>query len=48
MKSLWEYPIDNHDRPLETRGFKAANRVSRALVGYFEPDLVLSSEAISD
>ena len=45
-KSSWEHSVDDHDRPLKRRGFKDANSVSKALIGHFEPDLVLSSDAL--
>ena len=31
----------DQDRPIKTRHDKDANEVSKALIGYFEPDLIL-------
>ncbi len=46
-KSSWEYDLIDHERPLNNRGFKDANLVSKHLkksIGL--PDLVLSSDAV--
>ena len=45
-KSSWEHSVTDHDRPLKTRGINDANAVSKALIGHFQPDIVLSSDAV--
>lgn len=45
-KSSWEHQVSDHDRPLNPRGFKDANNVSKELIGQMNPDLVLSSDAL--
>lgn len=46
-KSSWEYDLSDHERPLNKRGFKDANLVSKHLKGSLNlPDLVISSDAV--
>ena len=45
-KSSWEYDVSDHQRPLNKRGFKDANLVSKYLKNTIKlPDLVMSSDA---
>ena len=46
-KSSWEYDLSDHERPLNNRGYKDANLVSKHLKGNLNlPDLVISSDAV--
>lgn len=46
-KSSWEYDLSDHERPLNNRGYKDANLVSKHLKGSLDlPDLVISSDAV--
>jgi len=45
-KSSWEFNISDHERPLNFRGFKDANAVSKELMGPFSPELIMSSDAL--
>ncbi len=46
-KSSWEYDLSDHQRPLNKRGYKDANLVSKHLKGSLTlPDLVISSDAV--
>ncbi len=45
-KSSWEYDVSDRQRPLNKRGFKDANLVSKHLKDKIQlPDLVMSSDA---
>ncbi len=45
-KSSWEYDVSDHKRPLNKRGFKDANLVSKHLKNVIIfPELVISSDA---
>jgi len=45
-KSSWEYDIPDHDRPLNSKGFKNANMISNEIKGQIYPDLIISSTAM--
>ena len=46
-KSSWEYDLSDHERPLNNRGYKDANLVSKHLKDSLKlPDLVVSSDAV--
>lgn len=45
-KSSWEFNLTDHERPLNDRGFKDADLVSKYLISdMLHPDLILSSDA---
>ncbi|NNC50254.1 MAG: histidine phosphatase family protein [Flaviramulus sp.] len=45
-KSSWKHNVIDHERPLNARGEKDAELVSKYLKGSFNPDLILSSNAV--
>jgi len=46
-KSSWEYDVIDHERPLNKRGFKDADLISKHLSKSLKlPDLVMSSDAL--
>lgn len=45
-KSSWEYNIPDHGRPLNSRGLKNADMISRKLKSEINPNLIVSSEAV--
>ena len=45
-KSSWRQNLTDHNRPLSSKGLKDAKKVSKALMGELNPELVVSSDAL--